>query len=342
MVKILSIDGGGIRGLIPALLLRELEGKLRRKGKDLPLGTAFDLIAGTSTGALIALALALPEVSATANPSANPSAKPSTRRPALSIDRIVDLYESRGIEIFPHSSRLGWREAMQAIKNKYSGAGIEHILADIFGEVTMRHGLTNLLVTAFDPEKMEPRCIKNRPPREEWADDLNFFMRDAARATMAAPTYFPPAEIQPVPANGETYCLVDGALLTNNPAMLAYIEATKIFPEEREFLILALGTGIDQVGYSHKDMRSWGYFGWINPTKGVPLWAMFAAGQSETVNHQLRRIPGVRYIRLNATIDPRECPIDDASPKVIAELKRIAERIAADHRAELDTVAELL
>ncbi|HUW40061.1 MAG TPA: patatin-like phospholipase family protein [Rectinemataceae bacterium] len=334
MVKILSIDGGGIRGLIPALILRELEVQLRRKGKERPLGTAFDLMAGTSTGALITLGLALPDVSAAADPS--------VWRPALSVDRIVDLYERRGVEIFPPTSHVGWREAMQAIKNKYSGAGIEGVLAETFGDVTMRQGLTNLLVTSFDPEKMEPRCIKNRPPREEWADDLDFYMRDAARATTAAPTYFPPARIQPVPANGETCCLVDGALFANNPAMLAYVEATKIFPEEREFLILALGTGRDQVGYSYKDMRSWGYFGWVNPVKGVPLWAMFASGQNEATNHQLRRIPGLRYIRLNAAIDPRECPIDDASPKTIGVLRRIAGRIAADHRAELETVAELL
>ena len=336
MVKILSIDGGGIRGIIPAIVLNEIEYRLRRAGKGRPLANIFNLIAGTSTGALIALSLTLPE---TVSASAAQRTETEGRRAAMSSAAIVRLYERHGREIFPHFHR-GW--TVQAVRYKYPPLGLKRVLGETFGAATLKDALTNLLVTSFDTERMEPHCLKNRPSRSEWKDDLNFYMRDVAWAATAAPTYFPPAHVRPVPPNGKVYCLVDGGLFAGNPAMLAYVEATKIHPDQNEFLILSLGTGIDCTGYRYDEIQGWGYLEWMNPAKGFPLAAMMSAGQSEAVNHQLRRMTGVRYVRLNAPLDGASQQLDDARPRNIEALKAVAARIIADNRRTIDALCELL
>jgi len=338
MVRILSIDGGGIRGIIPAIVLRDIERRLRRAGGKRPLAGIFDLIAGTSTGALIALGLALPR-QATAG-AAGRRTEDGNRRAAMSSAAIVRLYERRGQEVFPSHFYRRW--TVQAVRHKYPPAGLERLLGETFGAATLKDALTNLLITSLDTEKMEPHCFKNRPDRPVWKDDLNFFMRDAARAATAAPTYFPPAHISPVPPNGKLYCLVDGGLFAGNPAMLAYHEATKIFPRDKNFLILSLGTGIVSTGYRYDEIHRWGYLEWVNPAKGFPLAAMMLAGQSEAVTHRLSRMAGVRYVRLNASLAGASLQMDDARPQNVESLKAIAARLIAENRQAIDHLCELL
>ena len=200
VVRILSIDGGGIRGLIPALVLQEIERRLKEAGKAHAFASIFDLIAGTSSGALIALGLALPKARAS---SSEVQKKGIMREPALSMNDIVDFYARRGQEIFPPSLGRRLRTTVQAFRHKYDGIGFERVLADTFGDAMLGDALTNLLITSFDSNTLQPHYLKSRPYRPEWKDDSNYYMRDAARASSAAPTFFSPAQIAPVPDNGE-------------------------------------------------------------------------------------------------------------------------------------------
>ncbi|HUX38894.1 MAG TPA: patatin-like phospholipase family protein [Rectinemataceae bacterium] len=338
LVKILSIDGGGIRGLLPALILEELGRRLDSGDKGRPLSSVFDLIAGTSTGALIALGLALPEKTA----SSRDRGATMARRPALALKDIVDFYERRGKEIFSPNPASGLRAAVHSFRHKYDGSGFERVLSDVFGDATLRDGLTNLLITSLDTKILQPRCLKNRPRRPEWSDDLDFYMRDAARASSSAPTFFPPALIEPVPANGQRFCLVDGSMFANNPSLHAYIEATKLFPGADEYLILSLGTGNDKEGYSYEEISRWGILEWINPMKKLPLFSLMSAGQSESVDHMLARISGVRYIRISVALEGRCLEMDDASPANIRALRSIAYRVIEKNRALMDSLVREL
>ncbi len=105
--------------------------------------------------------------------------------------------------------------------------------------------------------------MKYLPDRCEPSDRPSYRMRDAARASSAAPTYFPPARISPIGHPNRHFTLVDGAVFANNPAGLAFVEATKIFPDESEFVVLSLGTGDPQQGYSYDEIRRWGYMEWV-------------------------------------------------------------------------------
>lgn len=360
-VRILSIDGGGIRGLIPALVLRELRDRLRAKGRSRSFAEHFDLIAGTSAGALVALGLVLPKARTSsddhgegegANREAgdedcsgteegNPPARIDYgRKPALEIDDIIDLYVNRGKEIFPRHRFNSLRTVVQAFADKYESSGLETVLRDVFSDATIRDALTNVLITSYDTERMEPFFFKKRPRRRAWQSDLNFYMRDAARASSAAPTYFEPALVSPLPGNNKSYCLVDGGVFANNPAMCAYVEARKIFPRAKRYVLVSLSTGRSMSSFPYEEVRSWGFLEWIRPSNGTPLATIMGSGQSECVNHQLDKLPGVEFYRIEGELLPGRDEIDDASEENIRSLTLIAERMIHNNGEKLDRICE--
>ena len=338
-VKILSIDGGGIRGIIPALILRELRDRLRGKGQRRPFAEQFDLIAGTSAGALVALGLVVPKASS--ENGETPEAPPTYEKsPALEIDDIIDLYMKRGGEIFPRHRFNSLRTVVQAFADKYESAGLETVLHDVFGEATIRDALTNVLITSYDTERMEPFFFKKRPRRKSWEADLNFYMRDAARASSAAPTYFEPALVGPLPSTGKRYCLIDGGVFANNPAMCAYVEARKIYPRAKRYVLVSLSTGRSMSSFLYDDVRTWGFLDWIRPTNGTPLATIMGSGQSECVNHQLEKLPGVDFFRLEGELLPGRDEIDDASEENLRNLTLIAERMIHTNDEKLNRICE--
>ncbi|HUX13343.1 MAG TPA: patatin-like phospholipase family protein [Spirochaetia bacterium] len=327
MVTILSVDGGGIRGLMPVRVLDEIRRRLEASGSRTPLAGLFDLVAGTSAGAIVALGITV------TNPAGEPRYTPRD---------ILELYERRGTEIFPVSFRSMLQTAVQAVRFKYAPTGLCRVLSETFGDATLRDAASYLLITSFDTEAMQPHCMKHLPERCEPSDRSNYRMRDAARASSAAPTYFPPARISPIGDPNRQFTLVDGAVFANNPAGLAFVEATKIFPDESEFVVFSLGTGDPQQGYSYGEIRRWGYVEWVNPAKGFPIGAIMSAGQSEAVSHQLRRIGGVRYIRINTPLNGCSPAIDDAGPKNIDCLRRQSDVMISSHDAEIDQICRIL
>ena len=169
MVRILSIDGGGIRGIIPAMVLAEIERRTQR-----PVAQLFDLVAGTSTGGIIALGLTVPKC---------PGA------PLYRAQRFVELYEHEGARIFSRSLL----RAMFAVDNltlkKYSSTGIEQVLKEYFGDARLRDAVTDVLITSYEIERRFPFFFKSRNAQRR--SDYDFLARDVARATSAAPSLTP-------------------------------------------------------------------------------------------------------------------------------------------------------
>ena len=333
-VRVLSIDGGGVRGLIPSLVLTEIQRRLRARGKGRPFHELFDLMAGTSAGGVIALGLSLP--------ARQKDGAFSRTSAALDISQITSLFTERGGEIFPRGRLGNLRSLVQAFGEKYNADSLELVLEGVFGEATVKDALTNLLVTSYDIEKRNPHMFKKRPQRNGKID-LDFFMKDAARATSAAPTYFEPAYIDSVPAGNSSFCLIDGGIFANNPALAAYIEARKIFPHARRYLIVSLGTGWALRGFTYEKIRDWGYLEWVSPRNGVPLFSLASEGQSVAAVHQLSRIPDVEFYRVNGPllVGANES-IDDASADNIARLTATAMELIASHDALLDKLCRRL
>jgi patatin-like phospholipase/acyl hydrolase len=336
MVRILSIDGGGIRGLIPALVLRSLRQRLRERGIHKEFHELFDLMAGTSTGGLIALGLCAPKL--------DPE-RPGrfVRRAALSIDDILEIYLEKGQVIFPRSGFHGLRSLGQAVHEKYSSTPIRGLLRELLGRATLRDCLCHLLVTSYDMAKGTVFLFKHRPRRKDrHSSDPDFYLRDVALAATAAPTYFHPVRLKPIGKREPGMCLIDGGIFAANPAMSAYIEARKTFRFARRFLILSLGTGIATGRYSCPDINTWGYLEWINPARGAPLLSAMHKGQSECVDHQLRKLPGLKYFRINGELDQEHVQMDDASSENLDALKAAADRIITDNEASLEELCRRL
>ncbi|HUX22214.1 MAG TPA: patatin-like phospholipase family protein, partial [Spirochaetia bacterium] len=220
--------------------------------------------------------------------------------------------------------------------------GLETVLRDVFAEATIRDALTNLLITSYDTEHMEPFFFKKRPLRGGWERDLNFYMRDAARASSAAPTYFEPALIGPVGDSLKRFCLIDGGVFANNPAMCAYVEARKIYPRAKRYVLVSLGTGRSNSSFPYDEVRSWGFLEWIRPSNGTPLATIMGSGQSECVDHQLEKLPGVDFYRIEGRLTPGRDEIDDASEENLQRLSRIAEGMIRANSEKLDRICRKL
>ncbi|MGC1306290.1 MAG: patatin-like phospholipase family protein [Phormidesmis sp.] len=350
MKRILSIDGGGIRGLIPAMVLAEIEERSNRSISD-----SFDLIAGTSTGGIIALGLS----------KANDEGTPQ-----FSAEYLSEIYKSKGKEIFPQSTvrsaiRHFWR-GFGISEEVYDHASLEALLRKEFGDATMGDALNRVLIPTYDIVDGEPVFLKS------WdKDHQTVKMWQAGRATGAAPTYFEPHQIKIsydqeeyqekyqkryekekyqkvitekiVDGNAiveKTHTLVDGGVFINSPAVSAYAEAKRLFPEENDFLVLSLGTGQINPQATYEEAKGWGMAYWVRP-----LIKFMFDGVSDAADYQLRYVLGNqprRYYRMQTDIDEESGAMDLASSKNIVRLIDSAAGLIEKHDKHLDELCKLL
>ncbi|MFQ6018742.1 MAG: patatin-like phospholipase family protein [Kiloniellaceae bacterium] len=327
--RVLALDGGGIRGIIPALVLERIEQSI---GK--PISDLFHMVAGTSTGGLLALGLTAPDGHGTG--------------PRFGGADAVALYRDRGADIFSRSFRYRIGTLGGLTDAKYSAKGLEDVLEAQFGETWISEALVDVFVTAYDIEARTPRFLKSWKARGEslaageTAADRDLLMRAAARATSAAPTYFDPARVES--RAGRSNCLVDGGVFANNPAMCALASALKIYPGAQRHLVLSLGTGELERKISCDKAEDWGLVGWARPVLDIVF-----DGVSDTVDYQLRQNRALAYFRLQCDLgrfaDGSRGPnddMDDASPENIAKLVRKAQEMIAARQAEFDELVRRL
>ncbi len=301
-MRILSIDGGGIRGVIPATVLAALE---QRAGR--PVSELFDLVAGTSTGGILALALTAPA--------------PGGGTPRWRAEQVVDLYRLEGPKIFRRS--LGRRivTADGLLDERYPNGQLREALVRYLGDATVGQALTPVLVTTYDLLNRRPRFFKS------WREDADVPMALAAEATSAAPTYFEPVLVDGAP-------LVDGGVFAGTPAMCAYAEARRLDPGGPPDLVVSLGTGSQTRPITYEQARGWGVLEWARPIVDVVF-----DGSSDTVDYQLDQLLGDRHHRLQPVLTTASDDLDDADPANIAALEATARRLVAEHGDELDALA---
>jgi hypothetical protein len=341
--RILSIDGGGIRGLIPALVVEELERRLSEAaGEKSQLSDYFHLLAGTSTGGLIALGLTAPDGGAPG-------------RARMDGPKLVSLYRREGPRIFAFSfqrvrSLGGW------LGPKHSPAALRRAVEEQLGPARLSEALRDVVVTAYDMTGREPQFFKRWRALER--ADRNPPIADAAMATAAAPTYFPSSEV----AGG---ALVDGGVFASNPTVAAISEALKRSDEPadlhpHDLLVVSLGTGerMRELGFPQSKVRRWGKIGWIRPRSGEPpLLGAMLDGQSDAADHWAHMLlnhepgdpppakddvgHGPRYFRLQAKLR-KAYAMDNVRKECFDGLTAAAEELIARRSDELDEIAQRL
>jgi patatin-like phospholipase/acyl hydrolase len=324
--RMLSIDGGGIRGLIPAMILDKLESAT---GKSIP--ELFDVVAGTSTGGILALALTIRD-------------EQHPDRPKFRAADIVKLYKEQGSKIFAKPKfwatvdsvvgRLpGVRDIGHALgvprdedlhdlfSPKYGEEGRRDALRGHFGGTLLKDALSRVFITSYETEQRIPVFFVSRASDEadeEYYEALcgNVSMVDAALATSAAPTYFPPHQ---VPTPRRPYSLVDGGVFANNPTGLA--RAFMRDPSCDSDLVVSLGTGSMHVAYPFEEIKKWGAIHWASP-----VLKMTFDGQTESVALALRRTVRDGYFRVQGLLGKGHVSddLDDVTPENIERMEELA------------------
>lgn len=279
-IRILSIDGGGIRGIIPAKILVKVEELLQEysQNPEVKISSFFDLIAGTSTGSILAALYLCPKSS-------------GSTEGKYSAKEILDLYLTHGSNIFERSWKTKLIDYFGLGSPLYKADYLEKMLNEYFGDLKLADLLKPCLFPAYDIEHGKA-IFFNQVSASKNVDE-NFLVREVVRASTAAPTYFPIAKLSHQ-SKEVAYSLIDGGMFANNPTLCAYIEACKFpcQPTSNEIMILSLGTGSKGNIYPYQISKGWGKVGWISPVIDI-----YSSAGSQTVDHQLNIIYQSQHIK---------------------------------------------
>jgi patatin-like phospholipase/acyl hydrolase len=285
---ILSIDGGGIRGIIPAIILAELEKDLSKS-----LYETFDMYAGSSVGSWIILAISALQYNST---------------------QLLALFNEPTIQQIFCKRWFGLLSLIHG--HKYKGSGKRAVLDHVFQDVRFLSLKKQTLVTAYDLVNNQAVVFKSRGKSSDAA--YNPTVAEIADASSAAPTYFPPIETSATP----TRWLVDGGIVANDPALCIITEALHAGIELENIKVFSIGSGIsdkfsqdpDKFG---KASLGWGAFSWLE--HGI-INDLFS-GNTTITEYQATQLLKERYLRINGVLKVDEDPMDNISPNNIQALQ---------------------
>ncbi|KAI3947679.1 hypothetical protein MKX01_034344 [Papaver californicum] len=288
ILTVLSIDGGGNRGIIPGTILAFLESKLQElDGEDARIADYFDVIAGTSTGGLITAMLTVPD---------------QHKRPLFMAKDVTPFYLKHCPKIFPQSTKsrvvypmVKMMGALLGTKN--DGKYLRKLPRKILGDRRLEETLTHVIIPTFDIKLLQPVIFSSFEVQTDVSK--NALLSDICVSTSSAPTYFPAHYFETKDAEGNIreFHLVDGGVAANNPALLAMKPVGEKPPEEldlpteqvsdhRRFVVISLGTGSSKMAkkYNSKMGAKWGMFGWLLSKGGCPLVDSFMSASGDMVD----------------------------------------------------------
>ncbi|KAK8464666.1 hypothetical protein PHAVU_010G047000 [Phaseolus vulgaris] len=321
IITILSIDGGGIRGLVPAVVLQHLEKSLQAWDKSATLAKYFDVIAGTSTGGLMTAMLTTPHPD-------------DPTRPLSTATELIDFYKTYGPSIF--NETRGWNNAFPG--PKYDGKFLHYIARDLLRNTRVSQTLTNVVIPTFDVKKLHPVIFSNFQLKEVPSFDAK--LSDVCIGTSAAPTYLPPYYFQ---NDGTEFNLIDGGVAATNPAMAAVTEVIKQQKEKNpemtpknsnentKILLLSIGCGtVKTVGYDAEVAEQFSAAVWA--TSGLATGAYDYASKDMTEFYISTVFPGLQssdyYLRIqDYNLDPSMDALDNATAVNMENLVKVGQKL---------------
>lgn len=310
--NVLTLDGGGVKGYLTAKILRNIEQSLNEfKNENINLGQRFNLIVGTSTGGIIAAALAV----------------------GKSAKEIFELYETLIPKVFSKSNIIG---------TKYSNIILKEELQNILGDLKLEDVKTGLCLTSVDVENSSPRFHKSGY-FDRNSNRLDEKLVDVVLASAAAPTFFPLIDTL------HSSNLTDGGIVANNPSLVGFIEALQLVEGRKDDIVLvSVGTGEQcHMPYDVKKLKNAGKLSWIaqckpryllsNPIKhiGSPFIELLMESQSKLAHYQTQFLLGEKYLRINPKLSV-SIELDDAEK--ISSLKNLADL----NKSDLEKLKKLL
>ncbi|PSR99751.1 Patatin-like protein [Actinidia chinensis var. chinensis] len=293
LITVLSIDGGGIRGIIPGTILDFLESELQKlDGEEARLADYFDVIAGTSTGGLVTAMLTAPD---------------DNNRPLFAAKDITDFYLENCPKIFPQIS-YPFPQVAKIVKSllgpKYDGSYLHNLAKEKLGKIQLHQTLTNIAIPTFDIKRLQPTIFSSYKVKTKPSFDA--LLSDICIATSAAPTYLPAHFFETTDPEGKVreFNLIDGGVAANNPTLIAIGEVTKeIMRGSADYfsikqmdygrlLVISLGTGSpkEEEKYNANGAAKWGLLGWLTNSASTPLVDVFSHASSNLVDFHLNVI----------------------------------------------------
>ncbi|WP_078380464.1 CBASS cGAMP-activated phospholipase [Sutcliffiella halmapala] len=295
-MKILCIDGGGIRGVFAVAILQAIENEYKK-----PIGDLFDMVAGTSTGSIIASSVSI----------------------KVEMTSVLKNYKEFGGKIFDRQAKVG------LFKSIYSDKYLRRFFHQAFGERSLADVTKPLLIPAVDVTHGRPFVHRSNYGNKD-TKDLTIKLWDAVLSSCSAPVYFPPNNIN------NHYLSIDGGLWANNPSLVCLTEALEYFKVDlKEMKILSIGTGLQKIDFTIQKNKYWGVKQWLPfqlPFMKVTPKLLDLALQlsSESVSYQCQHLLGDNYLRLNKELG-EEVPFDDIT--CMEDLIQLG-RVVFDERKE--------
>lgn len=327
--RVLSIDGGGIRGIFPAVILSEIENDLRKSGKsNWQIYHNIDLIFGTSTGGILALALSL----------------------GIPASEIKDLYFNNAGKIF--GNKKGFFRCIN--NSSHDRQNLQLLLNDVFSAYhkgcnpKLKDCRVPVGISIYDLSMGKPSVLKSNY-HTRFTRDPNLPLLDAALSTSSAPTYFDPYSGD-IYRDGKGDVLqfknkVDGGVWANNPGLIALIEAQKAFNKKLDDInLLSIGTG-ERIFLEPDRVKRFGIWYWIN-NKRKRIIELFMQGQSQQVENILRLLKNgidrqepdnFSYLRLNTLFkhEKENIEMDTINIDKLKELEKRAIDVYKENKCEI-------
>lgn len=316
LVRVLSIEGGGVRALIPGRVLLALERKLQAiAGPEARLIHYVDLVAGTSSGGVLACLLASPD---------------------MSVAKAVERFRADLSASFKPSGLL------DKLKHFYDSGSLRQLMAAAFGDLKLSQLTTACLVPAYDLSRRAPLLLGQHRAKADPAVDLR--VADVALASVSVPIFFDPCEM--VFPDGAKRLMIDGCLFAKNPAAIALDEARNYFvprPLASDICVISLGSG--RFATEERDVSGWHFWEWIPELLQIAMDSTADLVHTELAQlyHGMGRPQ--QYLHIDATLpsDKYEAfRMDKTSPETLDALERTGDELALRFDVELDQFARLL
>ncbi|KAG8382702.1 hypothetical protein BUALT_Bualt05G0104900 [Buddleja alternifolia] len=334
-ITVLSIDGGGIKGILPAVILEFLESQLQElDGEEARLADYFDVIAGTSTGGLVTAMLTSPD---------------ENNRPLYAAKDIKPFYLENCPKIFPQTHMFfPFGKLLKSLMGPlYDGKHLHSILKDKLGNIKLSQAITNVVIPAFDIKRLQPVVFSTYEAKKSPLLDAKF--SDICISTSAAPTFLPGHEFVTKDENGNVreYNLIDGGVAANNPALIAITQVTKqMFNSSIDYfrmrpvdfprlLTISIGTAAARIDekYNTKLASKWGILDWLLYGGTTPLLEIFTQASADMVDFHNSLIFQAlysedNYLRIqDDTLGGIENSVDIATEENLDKLVRVGERL---------------
>ncbi|XP_010548404.1 PREDICTED: patatin-like protein 1 [Tarenaya hassleriana] len=336
MVTILSMDGGGVRGIIVGVILTRLESYLQElDGEGARLADYFDVMAGTSTGGLVTAMLTAPN---------------ELGRPLFTGKDIVPFYMEHAPKIFPQPQ--GWFNLLPKLPKllsgpKYDGKYLHELLRKLLGDKRLHQTLTNVVIPTFDIKKLQPAIFSSYQILSDPALDAK--LSDICIGTSAAPTFLPSHHFVNEDRNGKEteFDLIDGAITANNPTLVAMTAVSKQIVNNNpdmgkmkplgfdRFLVISIGTGSSkqEEKYNSRKASGWGIISWLYDNGSTPILDCYSESSRDMVHYHSSVVFQAldsqdKYLRIDDdTLEGDASSLDISTKANLENLVKIGEKM---------------